>query len=70
MVHYIVTLDKKHNYCVIHLDPQNTYTMTFGKIRKFEFNELVVKENLYCDKLLDTFSKVTGLATQMPRILT
>ena len=59
----------KHcNYCKITLDPNDTYTVEFGNIRKFTFTAKDTLSHIYNDMLMDTFEDITGLyLTLSPR---
>lgn len=50
---------------VITLDASDTYTMTFGKMVKYDY--VVVKEvsGVYCDMLQEVFTDTTGLYTSL-----
>ena len=59
---------KRSNYCKVTLDPSDTYTVEFGKIRKFEYKVTEKLEGVYCDMLMDIFEGHTGLyLTLSPR---
>lgn len=62
------------NYCRIELDPSDTYTMTFIRIRKkrnsweYERKEVERIQGIYNDQLKEVFQDFTGLALSIPRI--
>ena len=45
----------------IALNAMDTYDMTFGKVRKFEYKVIKEFKGLYADMLKETFEKHTGL---------
>ena len=52
--------------CVkVALDPSDTYTMTFIKIRKYEAKEMKAISGLYNDMLQSEFTSFTGLYTSL-----
>lgn len=51
----------KANTLVITLDADDTYTMTFWKIRGAKMTQLEAVEGVYCDQLRPIFEKRTGL---------
>ncbi len=52
----------------IELSPADLYNLTFSRVRGLKvFYESKV-EGIYCDRLRDTFTEITGLDVQMPRI--
>lgn len=53
------------NYLKITLDPSDTYTMEFGKIRGLNYTVIETAEDIYCDMLRDVFESTTGLLTSM-----
>ena len=52
-------------YLYIQLKTDDTYRMTFGKIRNGEWIPVVVRDGVYCDQLAEVFTEVTGLYTTM-----
>ena len=48
-------------YVKIKLNAMDTYDMTFGKMRKFEYKETASFKGLYSEMLKSTFEKHTGL---------
>jgi hypothetical protein len=60
------TITKNHiNYVRIRLEPDDTYTVAFGKIRGLQHTLLVEREDVYCDNLRDVFTTETGLDTHL-----
>ena len=51
----------KANHCKITLNWDDTYTMTFTKIKKFDFVTVKEISGLYHDMLKHTFEEFTGL---------
>ena len=49
------------NYCKVILNQLDTYDVTFGVIRKYEYTETKTLNNIYCDQLIETFESATGL---------
>ncbi len=59
----------KHcNYCKVTLDPSDTYSVEFGKIRALKYTVKDTMSGIYNDMLMDTFEDYTGLyLTLSPR---
>lgn len=55
----------KAQYLVIKLEADDTYTMRFIRIRKFEAETVKECAGVYCDNLRNIFADVTGLATSL-----
>ena len=55
----------KANAIRIALDPMDTYTVTFWKIRSPNIKEVGRFEGIYCDMLHDLIRRVTGLNTNL-----
>lgn len=53
------------NYVSIKLEGDDTYTMTFGKLRGVQYSVACVHSGVYCDMLRGLFTRVTGLATSL-----
>ena len=49
------------NYCKVTLDPSDTYTVTFGRIVKWDLRLVETFTGIYCDGLVDLFEIKTGL---------
>ena len=49
----------------IELNANDTYTMEFIKLRKFEVSTVAKHEDVYCDMLQDIFTSETGLYTSL-----
>lgn len=49
------------NAVTVSLEPSDTYTMNFFKIRGLEMTELAQFEDVYNDMLCEIFEKYTGL---------
>lgn len=47
------------------LDESDTYTVTFGKMKKLEFVEVAERSGIYADQLQSHFTNVTGLDTKL-----
>lgn len=60
---------RKVNYVKIILTVMDTYTVRFGKIGKFDYDIVEQLEDIYCDNLAESFRRVTGLETRVPRIV-
>lgn len=61
---------RKANYLEVTLDHSDTYDLRFCQIgRNFNVKEVEQIDGVYCDMLQDIFKRVTGLDTQMPRIV-
>jgi len=52
---------RKINHIKIELAFDDTYTMTFIKLKKFDFVEVAKFEGVYCDMLNSIIEKETGL---------
>ena len=53
------------NSVVITLDPSDTYTVRFGKIRGTTYKVICELQDVYCDMLCDIFESHTGLRTSL-----
>jgi hypothetical protein len=52
------------------LDPSDTYSLTFYKLRKFDWVVVEELEHVYADMLQDVFESVTGLRlTLVPKVV-
>lgn len=51
------------NRVKIKLDPSDTYTVTFGRYRAGQIQEISTHSDIYCDMLTDLFETETGLFT-------
>lgn len=49
------------NFCKVTLDPDDTYTVEFGRLVKWELRQPKKVEGIYCDGLIPLFEKTTGL---------
>jgi len=49
------------NYCTVILDPSDTYSVTFTKIRSLVAKVVSTHEGIYCDQLVELFERTTGL---------
>ncbi len=56
------------NYVKITLEPSDTYTVEFKRIRGMKVTDVSMHEDIYNDSLLDLFRRETGLETRMPRL--
>jgi hypothetical protein len=54
----------KANYVKIKLEPNDTYTYTFGRIHGGKYRDLDVIEGVYSDQLERVFTDYTGLVTR------
>ena len=61
----LVGNNSRAKYLYIQLKTDDTYRMTFGKIRNGEWIPVVVRDGVYCDQLAEVFTEVTGLYTTM-----
>lgn len=50
---------------IVTLDADDTYTVSFGKIRKLEYKEISSFSGVYCDMLTDIFTSETGFFTSL-----
>lgn len=56
--------------CVrVELEPSNTYTVTFIKIRGVDSKVISMHRDVYCDTLQSVFFDATGLKTRLPRVV-
>jgi len=53
------------NKVIIRYMANDTYTMEFGTIRKYEYKVKTVVEEVYCDMLTDIFTDATGLEVSL-----
>jgi len=53
------------NYVTITLDPSDTYSVVFYKVRGTKAVEISKETDVYCDTLQETFSHHTGLYTRL-----
>lgn len=53
------------NSVVITLDPSDTYTVRFGKIRGVSYKIIHELQDVYCDMLRDIFESYTSLRTSL-----
>lgn len=57
------------NFVEITLDPSDTYTLTYGKIRKVQriptYKQIGETAGIYADQLRRTFTEITGLDTHL-----
>lgn len=65
-----LTMDLTRNklgakWLTITLDSDDTYTMTFQSMRKFEIKLKAELKGVYCDMLQSIFTEQTGLYTSM-----
>lgn len=49
----------------IELKPDDTYTVTFLKSKKYDLITISTHDNIYCDGLRELFERVTGLRTRL-----
>lgn len=49
------------NHCKVTLDPSDTYTVEFGRMRKYELTNKDEMEGIYWDQLKNLFEEKTGL---------
>lgn len=52
---------RKANCLVVRLDPSDTYTVTFYRIRNVNVTETATFSNVYADQLRELFTNHTGL---------
>lgn len=55
------------NYVKITLDADDTYSVTFGKVRGLKYTVISTFSMIYCDMLTELFERETGLATSLGR---
>lgn len=53
------------NYVKVTLDPSDTYTMTFMRIRGAKVTVVGSASDVYCDQLQTVFTDITGLYTTL-----
>lgn len=53
------------NHVTITLDPSDTYSVRFGKLRGLNFKSISEYSGIYCDGLRPLFTSVTGLDTSL-----
>ena len=53
------------NYVKITLDPSNTYTVEFVRIRGMKITPIEKLTDIYCDSLREVFTRATGLDTSL-----
>lgn len=53
------------NFVRVVLDPCDTYTVTFSRIRGSKVVEISTHGDVYCDQLQDVFETATGLFTRL-----
>lgn len=53
------------NHLTVKLDPSDTYTMVFGKIRGMDFKIVKEVSGVYNDQLQSVFTSTTGLYTKL-----
>jgi hypothetical protein len=51
---------KNKGYITIKLNGNDLYDVTFGKVRKFEYKELVRVEDVFVENLIETVDKMVG----------
>lgn len=65
-LHFSVGKTKnKANKIVVKLDPDDTYTMTFYKLRGIDLTKISEHSGLYFDQLQSVFTRETGLYTRL-----
>lgn len=55
----------KANYVKITLDPDDTYSVEFGKLRGLTYKTITTLSGVYCDNLQSVFTAQTGLDTHL-----
>lgn len=58
---------RKANYLKVILAGNDTYSLRFGKIAKFDYDVVEFVQEVYCDQLGEVFTRVTGLDVRVPR---
>jgi len=53
------------NHVTVTLDPSDTYTMTFMRIRGAKVTEVESVSDVYCDQLQTVFTDITGFYTTL-----
>ena len=53
------------NHLKIILEPDDTYTMDFGRIRKLEYKVVRSVKGVYAEALQDVFTEITGMYTSL-----
>jgi hypothetical protein len=57
------------NYVFIKLEPSDTYTVTFSRIRGMKSTQVAQHNDIYFDALKDCISRETGLALSMGKVV-
>ena len=57
------------NYVTVILEPSDTYTVAFKRVRGDTITEVSKHTDIYCDTLVELFERETGLATRLPRVI-
>ena len=52
---------RKANYCKITLDASDTYTVEFGRVKKFDYAVKASFSGIYADSLVSVFESTTDL---------
>lgn len=55
----------KSTHCRVVLEPDDTYTVKFFKVRGMNCTEVSIHETVYCDDLIRLFEKETSLYLTM-----
>ena len=55
----------KSTHCRVVLEPDDTYTVKFFKVRGMNCTEVSVHDTVYCDDLIRLFEKETSLYLKM-----
>lgn len=58
---------KRPNWIKVALDPNDTYTVQFGRIRGLNFDVLETTENVYCDQLAPMIEDTLQLRLSLGR---
>jgi hypothetical protein len=53
------------NSVQVTLDPNDTYTVTFARVRGGDVKVISMFRDIYCEQLRETFTEQTGLLTSM-----
>lgn len=56
---------KSINRVRVTLDPSDTYTVEFYRVRGIECTQIAEYTGAFCDMLADVFTEITGLATRL-----
>ncbi len=56
---------KGPNYCKVTLHGDDTYTMEFGRLVKWDLRNQTIVPHIFCERLIPVFERTTGLALSL-----